>query len=144
MYQQDELITHLQSIKHTLSGIKHLRKLDNLTKIDAHSNSLGIMSLDFQLQATIEFAKKLYPRNIANARYYFMTAVMIVKDIRLLSLECLQLLEGIQYILDSIHEYNFLKSSFPGQSRRKLIYEIEIFLITVLRSAYAISLLLYY
>ena len=79
---------------------------------------------------------------MATSREYFIRAVML-KDIRIFSLEILQVSDNIMYILDDVEEYNALKSVFPGKSRRQLATAIELFYIAIYRAAYAISLLRY-
>ena len=42
-------------------------------------------------------------------------------------------------VLDDVCDYNSSKSSVPGKSRRMLASSLELFFITVFRTAYAIS-----
>ncbi len=60
----------------------------------------------------------------------------MLKDIRVFSLEILQVSDNIMYIFDDVEEYNALKSVFSGKSCRQLATAIEFFYIIYISSKY--------
>ncbi len=54
---------------------------------------------------------------------------LCLKCIKRLSLEILQLHDGIEYMLNDLSYYNFTNSTYPGKSRCMLATSIEHFFI---------------
>ena len=123
-----------------------LRPITYLTLDDLSKNEAMIFTnpsfklLNIKLKDMISFCNKHYPRIMITARTYFKIALEL-RDIKHFSNEYVQLSEGTQRIISDIHEYDEMQHQFSGLSRRKLAFSIEIFMIVVLRTCYAFSLL---